>query len=54
MAEQLEARYAEIMVKLIPGSGGAFEVQRDGEPIFSKHRFGRFPTEEEIFAILDG
>jgi selT/selW/selH-like putative selenoprotein len=53
LAEQLEERYDEIEVKLIPGSGGAFEVRRDGELIFSKNHLGRFPTEEEIFAILD-
>lgn len=54
MAEQLEGRYTEIDVKLVPGGGGAFEVRRDGELIFSKSRVGRFPTEDEIFAILDG
>jgi selT/selW/selH-like putative selenoprotein len=39
---------------LIEGSGGAFEVRRDGELIFSKKALGRFPDEEEIFAALDG
>jgi selT/selW/selH-like putative selenoprotein len=30
------------------GSGGIFDVLADGEVIFSKHREGRFPTEDEI------
>jgi len=53
LAEQLEARYSDIEVELIPGGGGAFEVRRDGELVFSKNRLGRFPADEEVFAILD-
>ena len=53
MAELLEARYDEIEVELIPGGGGAFEVRREGDLIFSKNRLGRFPDDEELFAILD-
>jgi selT/selW/selH-like putative selenoprotein len=53
LAEQLEARYGEIDVELIRGGGGAFEVRCDGQLIFSKNRLGRFPTDEEVFAILD-
>lgn len=41
-------------MELIKGTGGAFEVRRDGELIFSKLRLGRFPEKEEIFAALDG
>jgi selT/selW/selH-like putative selenoprotein len=53
LADQLRERYADIEVELIKGSGGAFEVCRDGELIFSKDRLGRFPDDEEIFAALD-
>jgi selT/selW/selH-like putative selenoprotein len=40
-------------VELVKSSGGAFEVFRDGELLFSKKRLGRFPTEAEIdgFAV---
>jgi selT/selW/selH-like putative selenoprotein len=53
LAEQLEARYGDIEVELRPSGGGAFEIRREGELIFSKHRLGRFPADDEIFAILD-
>lgn len=53
MAEQLEARYPDSEIKLIPGGGGAFEIRREGELIFSKNRVGRFPDADEVFAILD-
>lgn len=30
------------------GSGGVFEVELDGEPIFSKRQVGRFPEPGEV------
>jgi len=36
-------------VTLIEGSGGAFEIVRDGEIVFSKKRF---PEEHELDALL--
>ena len=53
MAEQLRSRYDDIEVELIKSSGGAYEIRRDGELVFSRHRAGRFPEDEEIFAALD-
>jgi len=35
-------------VELIEGSGGAFEIIRDGELVFSKKSLNRFPTDEEL------
>jgi len=35
-------------VELIEGSGGVFEIIRDGELVFSKKSLNRFPTDEEI------
>ncbi len=32
----------------MPGGVGQFDVVVDGTAIFSKHREGRFPSEEEI------
>jgi selenoprotein W-related protein len=40
--------------KLVPSSGGVFEVTVDGTLIFSKKALGRFPEDSEIFAKLDG
>ena len=37
-----------INAKLIPGSGGQFEVVLDGKLIFSKKALGRFPETNEI------
>jgi len=39
---------------LVPGDGGCFEVERDGEPLFSKLAAGRFPEDGEILKILNG
>ncbi len=54
MADEIRDRYTDIEVELIQGSGGAFEVRRDGESIFSKLSAGRFPEPEEIFKALNG
>lgn len=35
-------------VELVKSKGGAFEVFRDGQLLFSKKQLGRFPTDEEI------
>lgn len=39
-------------VELVKGKGGVFEVSRDGKLLFSKKQLGRFPTDEEIDALL--
>jgi len=37
---------------LIASSGGVFEVEIDGELVFSKKAEDRFPEHDEIFASL--
>ncbi|BCO09714.1 hypothetical protein GF1_20900 [Desulfolithobacter dissulfuricans] len=44
----------DVDVELIAGSGGVFEVSRDGELIFSKKALNRFPEEGEIVGLLKG
>ena len=39
--------------KLIPSSGGAFEVVLDGKLIFSKKELGRFPELDEITELVE-
>lgn len=39
-------------MELIPGTGGVFEVVADGREVFSKKKVGRFPTAEEVLALL--
>ena len=40
------------MAELIRGDGGIFDVNVDGELVFSKHAAGRYPEPEEILAAL--
>ncbi|MBI2867020.1 MAG: SelT/SelW/SelH family protein [Chloroflexi bacterium] len=41
-----------VSVLLTPTSGGRFEVLLNGKLIFSKHRTGRFPKEDEILQAI--
>lgn len=54
MAE-LRERYGadQISVELIEGSGGVFDVEVDGERIYSKKETGRFPQYAEIPLAID-
>jgi len=47
----LQANHA-VEVELIRGGGGVFEITVDGSLAFSKKSLGRFPTDEEVDAIL--
>ena len=40
-------------VELIPGTGGIFEVEVNGQNIFSKEKTGRFPEENEVESKLE-
>jgi len=55
MAELLKNKYKGKLegVKLVPSSGGAFEVSLDGDLIYSKLKTGRFPEEKEITNAID-
>jgi selenoprotein W-related protein len=37
---------------LIDGGGGIFDVEMDGEVIFSKHDVGRFPDDGEVATLI--
>jgi predicted Rdx family selenoprotein len=39
-------------VRLIPSSGGRFEVSRDGVPVFEKSKLGRHARAGEIVDLL--
>lgn len=55
MAEELLDHYEPHVasIKLVPSSGGLFEVSVDGSLIFSRARLGRFPKLEELKAKLE-
>jgi selT/selW/selH-like putative selenoprotein len=38
--------------ELIPGGNGIFDVEVDGNRIFSKGEVGRFPEDEEVLSAL--
>ncbi|NIR50338.1 SelT/SelW/SelH family protein [candidate division KSB1 bacterium] len=52
MQADIEKNFPGTNVELIEGSGGVFEVVKDGKLIYSKKKTGRFPEHEEIFAKL--
>ena len=39
-------------MSLVEGSGGRFEVEVDGRPVFSKADLGRFPAYQEIPKLI--
>jgi selT/selW/selH-like putative selenoprotein len=39
-------------IRLRKSGGGVFEITVDGKPAYSKKASGRFPTDEEVLAIL--
>jgi selenoprotein W-related protein len=41
-------QHFSVEAKLVPGSGGVFDVHVEGKKVFSKHDEGRFPDEDEI------
>ena len=41
-----------VQVDFIKGSGGVFEVMKDGKLIHSKARTGNFPDEEDLIKKL--
>lgn len=47
MADSIEREFG-IKTELIDSDGGAFEVEVDGNLIFSKKAMGRFPEHAEV------
>jgi selenoprotein W-related protein len=52
LTEKLLREYKQKIadLKLVPGSGGCFELTVDGELIYSKLKTGKFPDEEAMVA----
>jgi selT/selW/selH-like putative selenoprotein len=51
LADDIERRFG-ITAQLIKGHGGNFIVRLNDQPLFSKKQEGRFPTPEEIAALI--
>ena len=52
LADSLHKEFESIDIEFIKGSGGIFDVKKEGGIIFSKHKTGRFPGEDEIIKLL--
>ena len=39
-------------VELVPGTGGVFDVDIDGERVFTKSMLGRYPQPDEVIPLL--
>ena len=51
MAEKLAQEF-DIKPELREGRGGVFDVVSDGKLIFSKHKAGRFPEDDEVLNAI--
>ncbi len=54
MAAKLEAAHKDRIgkVKLVPGSGGCFELSADGQLVYSKLKTGQFPDEDAMVRLI--
>ena len=52
MAAELREEFPGVEIKLIPGSGGVFEVVADGQLVFSKKQLGRHAEPGEVSSLL--
>jgi selenoprotein W-related protein len=41
-----------VQAELVKGKNGVFDVVVDGDIVFSKHKEGRFPQNDEILGVL--
>lgn len=55
MAAELLQRHPHRIesLTLVPGSGGVFEVEVDGRPVFSKRQLGRHAEPGEIERLFE-
>jgi selenoprotein W-related protein len=52
LAATIEENIESADVELIASGGGVFEVEVDGDLIYSKKQTGEFPEEDDIVAAL--
>jgi selenoprotein W-related protein len=54
LAAELKQELPDAEVRLVPSSGGVFEVTVDGKLVFSKKAFRRHPQPGEIMQLIRG
>jgi selenoprotein W-related protein len=52
LAAELQEAFADVEVRLIPSSGGVFEVQLDGSMVFSKKASRRHAEPGEVVGLI--
>lgn len=52
MAE-LTDKFGPIKTELIEGANGVFDVEVDGQLVYSKHKTGTFPRYREIIDLIE-
>ncbi len=52
LREELQNKFSAD-VEILEGSGGVFEVELNGNSIFSKKELGRFPNENEVIDLIE-
>ena len=53
MKDRLE-KHPGTQVTLEKSGGGVFEIEKNGELVFSKKAVNRFPSEQEVEAMANG
>jgi selT/selW/selH-like putative selenoprotein len=53
LAAEIEQRFGDARVELIPSRGGRFEVVADGTPVFEKSKVGRHAEPGEVVKALE-
>jgi predicted Rdx family selenoprotein len=53
LAAEIERRFPDATVELIPSSGGRFEVVADGKAVFEKSKVRRHAEAGEVIASLE-
>lgn len=51
MAARIKAEFG-VDSELVKGAAGVFDVEVDGDLLFSKHEMGRYPEDDEVVAEL--
>jgi selT/selW/selH-like putative selenoprotein len=51
---ELQQAFPGIDTKLVPGSGGIFDVMVDGKLVFSKRAAGRHARPGEVVSLIKG
>ena len=42
------------VLEIVPGAGGVFDVEVDGDRVFTKKMIGRYPQPDDVLPLLRG